>query len=243
MNNELALPGFSEEDNSPLAESLRRFAAPTRPSLITIAGIGTRKPTSEQAEIVRRTARWAAERGIHIRSGGAAGCDTLWEVAAAEVDPTLVTVCQPSGRRAVAAANVIHPPYPAWTVELAVAEWLFADRLPDVGLPPYADRKTATRFRERKRWRSLETRDARDGVIPAENDSYTQRLMIRNGAIICPSLGETVHLTLGVLGESPGGGGTGHAFRLGRALGIPSFDLGTEAGRAAARDALRDLTT
>lgn len=217
----------------------------------TVACIGSRQISDEERRLIVRTAMWLARHGIRGRSGGASGADDAWEEGYAVVDPSLFVVCAPDQRRRRAGVQVQRPPYPDWVIERAVAEWEFQDRLVEVGLPPYADPELRERFEKRSRWCWLEQQEAKrrmssgkDGlsISVAPNTAYVQLLMIRNAAIVSPAPDHPVDLVLGVLNpDKPGGGGTGHAFRLARALGVPTFDLRNIRDRKLAREALHAL--
>lgn len=222
--------------------------------MVTIAVIGSRDITPEERDMIIRTARWCARHGLHGRSGGARGADDAWEEGWASVDAGLFTVAAPDNRARRPGVRVIRPPYPDWVVERAVAEWTFGERLAEVGLPPYADPALQARFEQRSSWRWLEqqqaareserTRRRPPNVPPVRiepNDAFTQRLMIRNAAIVCPSETEPVSLVLGLLSDRKGGGGTGHAFRLARALGVEALNLRSPVEREIARERLERL--
>lgn len=203
--------------------------------------------------MIVRTAVWLARHGIRGRSGGARGADDAWEEGYAMVDPSLFTVCAPDMRGRRPGIRVERPPYPDWVVERAIAEWEFGERFVEIGLPPYTDSKLQERFEKRSRWRALEAQEAKrrqqtkpgpnDGAAHvAPNTAYIQQLMIRNAAIICPEQDRPVDLVLGLLNPKPGGGrGTGHGFRLARALGVPAFNLRDPKDREFAREMLLAL--
>lgn len=220
-----------------------------------LAVIGSRDITDAERELIIRTARWCASRGFRGRSGGAKGADQAWEEGWASVDPELFTAVLPRvERRRRSGVCLETPPYPRWAIERAVAEWTFGERLPQIGLPPYEDPTVQARFEARRSWRWLEQKEAerettrrreRDPRAPAvivpSDEAYVQQLMIRNACIVCPTETESVNLVLGLLNARKGGGGTGHAFRLAAALGVPAFNLRDARERAEARQALEAL--
>lgn len=221
-----------------------------------IAVIGSREITPAEREMIIRTALWCASRGFLGRSGGAIGADQVWEEGWASIDPKLFTTVLPKAeKRRRTGVRIETPPYPGWAVERAVAEWTFGERLPEVGLPPYGNPVLQARFEKRSSWRWLEQQEAEretarrrerdpdaEPVLVAPDEAYIQQLMIRNVCIVCPSETQTVSLVLGLLNPNKkGGGGTGHAFRLAAALGVPAFDLRDPRQRAQARQALETL--
>lgn len=196
----------------------------------TVAVIGSRDITAEERSMILKTAGWLARRGVRGRSGGAKGSDDAWEEGWAILAPELFTVCAPDERARRAGVDVVRPPYPEWVAERAVAEWEFGAELPKLGLPPYEDADVRAAFEARSSWTWME-----------ENRPFIGPLMIRNAAIVCPTETEAVDMVLGLLSPRKGGGGTGHAFRLAQAMGVPTFDLRNPMEQAAARDALEEL--
>lgn len=199
---------------------------------VVVAGVGSRALSAGEHTLLRQTAVWLAQRGVLVRSGGARGSDTAWAQGVASVDPSLLTIClasdKPSDLRKVPhGAHVITPPYHPNLIDLAVAEWVFRDDLATVGLPPYRDEAVSARFSQARGWHTLKP--------------YVRALFIRNVSVLHARPGEPVSAVLGLIGSKPGGGGTAHAFRLARALGIPAFNLRDEQDRERAREMLRPL--
>lgn len=235
-------------------------SSPQQPPII--AGVGTRGVDQQEQQTLEKTGRWIARRGFRLRSGGARGADQAWARGAASINPELVTVCLPESsqkalRKRPEGAQVEIPPYPEWMVEIAIAEFVFRDKFPEVGLPPYQDPDLQQAFQERKNWKGVRRKarkKAKDKSDPLErivlpNDAYVQRLMIRNVAILFETpyhdapteKARSVDLVLGMLSDKTGGGGTGHTFRIAQALDIPTFDLRDPEQADQAREALEQL--
>lgn len=198
-----------------------------------VAAVGSRELSPEEADMLQKTARWIIRHGMRLRSGGARGSDSAWAEGAAALDPSKVTVCAPSKsrNRIPRGAHVETPPYPERYIEIAKAEWELGEKFPELGLPPYDDEMIQEKVQNSKGWKWLEESEQKKNdkkgwnKIVRPDEAYVQQLMIRNVAILHPAENRRADIVLGLLGEKKGGGGTGHTFRVAKAMGIPTFNL------------------
>lgn len=204
--------------------------APGRVPRFTVAGIGTRDLTPNERVGIRALADWVMRHGGAVRSGGAVDSDTEWAYGAAAVDPARVTLCLPEDSpryraRVPAGAVVEVGPWPQWMQDAAIAEVALGARIETHGLPPYADADLSDRLARSTTWDWLCT-----------NKPGTEGLLTRNVAIV-----HLADIALGPCNPKQGGGGTGRAMRIMRAMGRPACDLRRADDLARAHAALAGL--
>lgn len=186
---------------------------------IIFACVGSREVSPEESKILRATAAALVKRGALIRSGGAVGADTDWAFGGASIDPQSIQIALPNisnntPSRVPKGAIVRLPPYPDYIESLARAEWELGDKLKDAGLPPYDPASSAgKKFTAAKSWAWL-----------VKEKPHVAELMTRNADIIAGDPAPTAVLAC-FDQDVRRGGGTGHGWRLAKALGLPVFNL------------------